>query len=226
MMTNIFYEKETIFEKTSKLIKESINKTLMIKDKIILGLPGGRNISSILNQLKKETIDWKKVHVFMVDERLVPIDSPDSNYHLIKKCLSDIIPVDNLHPFIFDEGKLNYSLEKYQQEIENFGGVYDIVLLSSGEDGHIGSLFPNHPSIHDNSDFFILIENSPKPPKNRMGISKNFLLKSKIGLIFFIGDTKREAYVKFLDNNIGYENCPAKFISNLPESYVLTNIKI
>jgi 6-phosphogluconolactonase len=137
-----------------------------------------------------------------------------------------VIPPENLHPFLFDDNKLDFGLDQYENEIKNFGGIFDIVLLSSGEDGHIGSLFPNHPSISSESDYCILVDNSPKPPKRRMSISKKFLLKSSIGVLLFVGNMKREAYLKFLKDNVDISDCPAKLVAQLPESYALTNIKI
>lgn len=224
-MIKILFEKVTIYEKTSLIIKESINKILVEKDEVILGLPGGRNVSKIFQLLKKERIDWKKVHVFMVDERLVPTDSQDRNFRLIKQDLSEVILDKNFHPFIFNENKHDYCLDDYEKEIKNFGGRYDIVLLSSGEDGHIGSIFPNHPSFFDESEYYILVDNSPKLPRKRMSISKKFLLKSKIGILLFVGDIKRRAYLKFLDKDVTTTMCPAKLVIELPESYVITNIE-
>lgn len=225
-MTEILFEKDTIYKKVSSIIINSINQILSEKDEIILGLPGGRSITKILHYLKREFIDWNKVHVFMVDERLVPIDDQDSNFRLIKHELSGVIPDKNLHPFQFDDNKPDFGLDQYEMEIKNFGGIFDIVLLSSGEDGHIGSLFPNHPSILDESEYCILVQNSPKLPKNRISISKKFLLRSKIGILLFVGDMKQEAYSKFLDENLDINICPAKLVKQLPESYVLTNIRL
>lgn len=225
-MTEIIFDKRGIYTKTSKLIKESIYKILSEKEKVLLGLPGGRSVPFIFESLKNEPIRWEKVHIFMVDERLVSIDDNESNFKLVRKGLSNVIPNENLHPLLYNETKQNYGLSDYEQEIKKFGGTYDIALVSSGEDGHIGALYPTHSSITDESDFLISMEDSPKPPEKRMSISKNFLLKSKVGIVLFIGEAKRQAYINFLDENLDYKKCPAKLISMLPESYVLTNIRL
>ena len=106
------------------------------------------------------------------------------------------------------------------------GGKYDIILVSSGEDGHIGALYPNHHSIHNESSDLISMNDSPKPPKNRMSISKKFLLKSKIGVLILVGDMKRKTYSNFLDKEIDITKCPAKLITQLPKSIVLTDIEL
>ena len=49
------------------------------------------------------------------------------------------------------------------------------------------------------------MEDSPKPPEKRISISKNFLLKSKVGILLFIGEVKRQAYINFLDEKLDYK---------------------
>jgi len=225
-MLKIIYDKYKIYYRTSEIIQKSINNFILKKDKVIIGLPGGRSISKILDILKTKPLDWEKIHIFMVDERIVPLEDPDSNFNLIKTSLTGTIPERNLHPFYHQKEDIEHSLKVYKKEIEKFGGSYDIVLLSSGEDGHIGSLFPNHPSVYNDSDFFISVENSPKAPSRRMSISKKFLLKSKIGVLMFIGDSKRGAYIDFLDNSVNYDSCPSKIVKKLSDSFILTDIDL
>jgi 6-phosphogluconolactonase len=131
-----------------------------------------------------------------------------------------------MDPFILDENKQDYGLADYKDEIKKFGGSYDIVLVSAGEDGHIGALYPNHHSIKNESEDYILIDDSPKPPKQRMSMSKNMFLKSKIGILLFSGEGKRNSYKNFLDDKLDFVKCPAKLTLKLPESYVLTNIEV
>ena len=102
---------------------------------------------------------------------------------------------------------------------------FDIVFVSAGEDGHIASLYPNHSSISDSSDHYIFVDNSPKPPAKRMSASKNMILRSKIGIVLFYGGIKKEAYLNLLNKELDYTNCPAKLISELSESYIITNIE-
>ena len=76
--------KEEIHHEAYSILKDSIKKISEIKEQIILGLPGGRNIQPILKFFKKRSILFDRTHVFMTDERLVPLDDPDSNFGLIK----------------------------------------------------------------------------------------------------------------------------------------------
>jgi 6-phosphogluconolactonase len=100
---------------------------------------------------------------------------------------------------------------------------YDIALLSSGEDGHIAGLFPEHNTIRDDSDFYIKTNNSPKPPAGRMSSSRKLLARSGSMLLLFYGPGKKLAYHKFTDRELPVENCPARLALEVKDSYILTD---
>ena len=203
------------------VIKESIDKLLLKQDTVVFGIPGGNSVSGIFNKLKKKKIEWEKVHIFMVDERLVPIDNSQSNFKLAKENFiqellgNGSLKKKNIHPFIIGND--------YEAELKKIKDFYDIVLLSSGEDCHIGALYPNHHSIKDDSDFFIIMRDSPKQPKDRMTLSRKLLLKSKVAILLFLGKTKKDAYKKFKNDKVDINSCPAKLILSIKDSYVLIN---
>ena len=211
------------------ILVKNIDDLLKKQDYVILGIPGGRSVSGIFTLLKdEERIPWKRVHIFMVDERLVLLSSEESNFRLVKDVLIDdlieknLLPKGNVHAFITKD-KSDFGLSDYEGELKKYGEHYDIVILSAGEDGHIASLFPNHDSIKDGSGYYLLVKNSPKPPKKRITISRRMILKSKIVILLFIGKKKKQAYKKFLDKNNDFYSCPAKIVKNTENLYVLTN---
>jgi 6-phosphogluconolactonase len=220
--------KSELEKKAAQILKDSIVNLLKEKDQIIFAIPGGRSVSGVFQLLKEEKdISWDKVHIFMVDERLVPLDHPDSNFKLAKESFIDALlnsgklPKENVHPFMKDLG-----MDKYEEELKELGGAYDIVLLSSGEDGHIGALYPNHHSIKNESDYYLVMPDSPKPPPDRMTMSRKLLLRSKVALIVFLGEGKKEAYIKFLDDTIDYKPCPAKLVQSIKQSFLLTDLML
>ncbi len=213
--------------KVADIIKESIERLLLKQEIVVFAVPGGRSVAGIFNKLKEKDISWNKVHIFMVDERIVPIDDPKSNFkiakeHFIGELLDKgLLPEKNVHPFIIGE---DLEVESYAEELKKHGGKYDVVLLSSGEDSHVAALYPNHHSIKDDSIFFFIMHDSPKPPKGRMSMSRKLLAKSKVAILLFLGEIKKEAYRKFQDDNIDVNSCPAKIVLSIKDSYVLTNL--
>jgi len=214
-------------KKAADIILKSITKLLLSQKKVVLAVPGGRSVVGIFNLLKEKDIPWKKVHIFMVDERLVPLNDPRSNFKLAEENFigelmnKGLLLQENVHSFLMDLGT-----SYYEAELRKYNGRYDIVLLSSGEDGHVAGLYPNHHSIRNNSDFFISMSDSPKPPEDRMSASRKLLMKSKVAILLFFGEIKMGAYRKFLDDNIDVDSCPAKLVLSVNDSYVLTDLNL
>ncbi|MEM2131120.1 MAG: 6-phosphogluconolactonase [Candidatus Woesearchaeota archaeon] len=180
------------------------------KKPVVLGFPGGRSVQILFDELKKSNIDWQKVHIFLVDERIVPLHHEQSNYNMLKNNLLDYLikekglPEKNIHAFDIDK----HNTKTYTEELKKFGS-FDIAIFGVGEDCHICALFPNY-SIKIKKDYFVEIDNSPKMPKNRMTSTKKLVLKTKLGIFLFIGKEKKQAFEKFLDEKVKINDCPAK----------------
>lgn len=232
-MTKIIFNKDNNYLDITAvgIIRDAINILLKKQESVIFGIPGGRSVQGIFVLLKNERdIPWERVNIFMVDERIVSTESEESNFKLAKNGFidqligRDVLYEKNVHPFVIDRNQSDLGISSYEYELKRCGGIYDVVLLSAGEDGHIASLFPNHHSIRDESEFFIITNDSPKSPSRRMSISKNLLLKSKIAIILFIGEMKRDAYSKFMDDGVDWTSLPAKLVLKIKDSYLLTDL--
>jgi len=229
-MERIVGAREELEEQVAKKMVKGIEALLHKNDYLVLGIVGGSSVAGIFSCLKDYSIEWNKVHIFMADERLVPLDNDQSNYKLAREAFlneliqSGKITEENLHPFIYDPNQDDKGLSNYVKELNRYGGKMDILLLSGGEDGHTASLFPDHPSIKEDSDSYILVDNSPKPPAKRISASRNLLLKAKESFLLFFGKQKADAYRRFSDDNISIKNCPAKLVKSIDESYVFTDI--
>ena len=86
------------------------------------------------------------------------------------------------------------------------------MLLSAGEDGHVGALFPRHHSVEDRHHGFIVMDDSPKPPPGRMTSSLSLMQTASAAVLIFAGEAKREAYARFNDTSCPVADCPAKLV--------------
>ena len=103
-------------------------------------------------------VDWKAVHVWMGDERAVPLDHADSNFRMAREALLDHvpIPVEQIHPMPADHDDLELAAREYAEallrDVPTDGtGMpsFDLLLLGMGEDGHTASLFPGTTALEE-----------------------------------------------------------------------------
>jgi 6-phosphogluconolactonase len=209
------------------MLAGSIRRLLEKRRQVTLAVPGGRSAGSILRELSAHDLPWDRVHIFMADERLVPIDSPESNYPVVVASLVEPLqrrgdlPGENAHPFVMNPRAADCGVSAYTQELDRVGGRCDVVLLSAGEDGHVASLFPGG-SVLDDGPGYILVEESPKPPPRRVSMSRALLLAARSCVLVFAGESKRAALDTFRDPETEYGECPAVLVKGIPEAYVVT----
>jgi len=199
-------------------------------DSVVLGLVSGRSVRGLYEKLYSADIDWSKVHIFMVDERCVPVTSEESNFHttyegFLRGLVNEgKLPEENIHEYHFEEIHDDSCLQKYNEEFEKFGRHFDIVILSAGEDGHIASLFPNHVSIKNEEERFIEVDRAPKAPARRITAARKLLENADMGMLLFFGEQKRKAFQKFQDDRINVIECPAKIAYKMREAYALRDL--
>ncbi len=223
-MAEIICKPHTIPQHTAQLLSDLLTDIATSQNTILFGIAGGQSIQQVLPHLKHHSVPWECIHLFLIDERMVPLNHPDSNYRLIRECLSPFVSPLHLHAFPTESSGLSHAVEQYNRELKEYGSAFDIVLASAGKDGHIASLFPQHPSIDDPSPGFIAVTHAPKPPPTRMSISKQLLQQTKKGMLLFCGQHKINAFNRFLDADIDEYQCPTKLIKHIAQSYVLTDI--
>jgi 6-phosphogluconolactonase len=144
----------------AKKFKEISADSIREKGRFLVALSGGKTPVEPYREIAREAapgpdvVDWRRVHVFLVDERFVPYDDERSNYAMIKRSLLDHIgiPSENVHPVPIEEDP-DASAEEYESELREFlagdrnSPTFDMILLGMGEDGHTASLFPGIPNL-------------------------------------------------------------------------------
>jgi 6-phosphogluconolactonase len=145
-----------IIETWSEISKEAIERNGIFST----ALSGGKTPIDLYHQLSgvKETLPWDKTHLFLVDERFVPLEHRDSNYRMLKETLLDHIPIPqgNIHFIPTKRSTLQASAMAYEDDLRKFFRLsqdqfpeFDFLLLGLGEDGHTASLFPGTPVLDD-----------------------------------------------------------------------------
>ncbi len=207
--------------KLVELMVEHLLRLLETRQQVVLGVVGGRSVAAIFKLLRATLPDWSRIHVFLLDERLVDYGDPESNFSLLEGVLGEVEGI-NLYPVV--KAKVGEAHDReYTEALQGLGGRFDILLLSGGEDGHVASLFPDHPVMDVKEDIFVTIANSPKPPACRVTATRSLLEKAEVGFLMILGEGKREALALYC-SDVSVRKCPAKLIQVLSVHYVFTDI--
>jgi len=226
-------DSEKLFAEVATKIGEFL-ASQSANNQIVVALPGGRSVVKLLGAMLPAIRALapsvrSKLQFFMVDERVVELTSPDSNFKMLhelfysKAIEEKLISESQLHPFEISSEPIENTLQKYGQTLSAFGGVFDLTVLGVGEDAHVAGLFPNHHSVKNTADQFITFEDSPKPPPYRMTASRKLVESSKMGVALFVGEAKRDALGLF-KNEDSVESCPAALLKRLPFGVLATDI--
>ena len=170
-------------------------------------LTGGSMGSAVLEAVAaspaRTTIDWSRVHFWWGDERWVPARHEDRNDEQSRIALLDDLdlPADNVHPFpASDDGmSLDEAAEAYAAELARHGvdglphPIFDITFLGVGPDGHIASLFPHRSGTRVTDRTVIPVRNSPKPPPERLSLTRPVINASQRIWLVLAGADKASA---------------------------------
>jgi 6-phosphogluconolactonase len=221
---------DRLLETAGRHLCDKLRAALAGRERVNLAVPGGRSVVKIFQAMLREDLDWRRVHFFIVDERLVPLDHADSNFKLLQDRLvtplaqAGRIAADNAHPFILDPASADRGAGRYEKVLAEHGFRYDAVLLSAGEDGHVGALYPHHHSVEDRHHGFIVMDDSPKPPPGRMTSSLSLMQTADAAILLFVGEAKRGAYGRFNDARLPVAACPAKLALDIGDLTVCTDL--
>src|SRR3989344_3451433 len=106
-----------------EILVKQIQAVLTRKNQAVLALPAGRGVKGLFGLLADASkIDWSRVHIFLLDERLLPLTDPESNFKLLeetfaRKLLANgRLPRKNLHPFVYHFAAADGGLSAYEKE--------------------------------------------------------------------------------------------------------------
>ncbi len=192
---------------------------------LFIALSGGNTpkiIFQLLADKYADKIDWKTIHFYWGDERMVPVDNSESNYGVAKKLFFDKIkiPEVNVH-FIKGEREPENETNRYACNIKNYVPslddipIFDIIMLGMGDDGHTLSIFPNQIDLMKSNNICEVAVH-PKTNQTRITLTGKIANNAKNIIFLVTGENKAEVLKSILNKEEGYEEYPSALIT--PES--------
>jgi 6-phosphogluconolactonase len=147
---------------------------------------------------------WPDVHWFFGDERFVPHDHPDSNFHMVREALLSVapIPADNIHPVPTQDLELEQAAQAYETVLKQFYGrdrldpqlpLFDLTLLGVGDNGHTASLFPGDAALDERLRWVVGVAHAQSAPLvPRVTLTYPAIASSRAIAFLVAGGGKRE----------------------------------
>ncbi len=223
MSVNIFTNNDTLNSEAAKYIVRLANQAIVTHGRFTFALSGGNTPKTLYGLLASEPyrsqIDWNSVEIFWSDERCVPPDDPESNYHMAEQVLLSKapIPAANIHRMPADQPDREAASDAYTQEMQRIFGTngipaFDLIQLGMGPEGHTASLFPHQPSLTV-TDRLVMPVSVPKPPPDRLTFTPPLLNAARNVLFLVTGTDKAAAVYAVIEGPHQPDEYPAQIVS-------------
>lgn len=150
-----------------------------------------------------QQLPWADIHIYFGDERAVPPDHADSNFHMVRESLLSKVPLPeaNCHPMHADPTRLERDAGDYSALLSrslprNAAGIpcFDLILLGLGRDGHTASLFPSTPILEERERWVAPVQ-APAGDSWRLSLTYPVLNAAR-QLLFLVAGTDKAAVVQ------------------------------
>lgn len=218
----IYPDADTLSHEAARYVVHVANEAIVTHGRFTLALAGGstpkRLYALLASEPYRDQINWALVEIFWSDERCVPPDSEDSNYHLAEEVLLSKVPIpaSQIHRMPADSADRDAAARAYTEEIQRVFGTdgtpsFDLLQLGMGPEGHTASLFPHQASLKEQRRLIMPVE-VPKPPSPRLTFTPP-LLNAAIHVLFLVtGQDKADAVAAILEGEHNPDEYPAQII--------------
>ncbi len=150
-----------------------------------IALSGGETARLCYVALHEEPVDWLLVEVFFGDERIIPVESEESNEGMARRALLDAVQPRAVHSMV------GLGADRYDSLVRSAPPI-DIVHLGLGPDGHTASLFPGSAALDERERFVVENEDDDHPIR-RITFTFPAIERAHLALVTVAGEDKREA---------------------------------
>jgi 6-phosphogluconolactonase len=208
---HVFPSRPELAEKLAATIAEKLSDAIARRGTGFIAVSGGSTPALLFAELSKAAIDWKKVIVTLIDERLVPPTSPRSNARLVAdKLLQGPAAAATFVPLYHgtDDGDDAAALAK--AALGKLPWPLDVAVLGMGGDGHTASFFPDAPDIAEllatDASRLVLPVEAASAGEHRLTLTLGKIAEAGLLVLHIEGPDKRQV----LERALGGEKLPIR----------------
>ena len=174
----------------------------------VLALSGGKTPVPAYQKLAQAKLNWKKVTVFPVDDRLVAVTDLASNAGMLAKTFlpkgARVVPLGD------DKQDYKTAGNAADARLQDLHWPPDLVLLGMGADGHTASIFPG-PDLEAALDApktrrAIGVKPDPLPadaPYPRVTMTRSAIVAARSLMVVVTGADKRKVLEQAIQDGAG-----------------------
>lgn len=168
-----------------------------------------------------DQVDWSRVWVFWGDERTVPPNDPESNYHMARETLLYHVPIPATQVFRMhgEHADPQKAAATYEVDMRRAFALapgelprFDLVLLGMGPDGHTASLFPHTAALHIN-DRLVAANHVEKLNTWRITLTAPVLNNAALVLFLVVGQDKAAVLARVVQGPPNPDELPSQLIA-------------
>ncbi len=150
LVYHAFPSPDALAEALARRVAHELKNAIAARGTASLAVSGGKTPVRFFRALAQQPLDWAKVNVTLVDERLVPDTDERSNAKLVRENLLQGAAAEARFVPLYS------ACETPQQAARNAQGALqasglplplDAAVLGMGGDGHTASFFPDAPDL-------------------------------------------------------------------------------
>ena len=134
-------------QKAARVIADALTSAIEERGRAGIAFSGGRTPTVMFDALARTPLQWERVYVFQVDERVARDGAPDRNSTALRSALLDRVDA-RAHLMDVTADDLDAAARRYGALLAEYEPL-DVVHLGVGEDGHTASWPPGDPVIHE-----------------------------------------------------------------------------
>jgi 6-phosphogluconolactonase len=196
-------------QEAAEWLSREVSGAIVERGRCALCLAGGRSPEPVYRALASgSAIDWSRVDVYFGDERAVPPDHPDSNYHMVHRALLSRLPVPagQVHRMEAERVDRDAAALDYERRLPP---RLDVLLLGMGQDGHTASLFPGSAALDERERRVVAVLGA-KPPAGRLTITPPVIDAARTVAVLATGDDKAAAVARALKGPLDPKAVPVQ----------------
>jgi 6-phosphogluconolactonase len=187
---------EAVHRHGAELIAEAAREALEDRDRCGIAVSGGRDPWPMFSRLEDHQLDWTRIEIFQVDERVAPAGSDQRNLtHLIESL--SIGAQGSIRPMPVTDEDLEAAADRYAESLPD---ALDLAHLGIGPDGHTASLIPGDPVL-EVTDRRVAVTTGEYEGVRRMTLTYPELERVRRLLWVVTGEEKRDALQKLIDQD-------------------------